>query len=86
MSTIPSPIPKPGRTCISGQTSCGYLADQVFECDQCHQEVCYCQGGSDEFPDSCANCVAHLIIIHVAEETHADQEKTETEEAPPIPH
>jgi hypothetical protein len=43
--------------CVSGQLGCDYRPDQVFECDQCHKEVCYCQGCDDEHPESCADCV-----------------------------
>ncbi len=61
MSTIPAPLPKPNRTCISGQLNCGHGPGHVFTCDTCKTEVCWCQGGSDEFPDSCAECYAKLI-------------------------
>jgi len=61
------------RPCISGQIRCDARPDQVFECDQCHKEVCCCQGGSDELPDSCAECFAKFIIVH--EDPDAQQEK-----------
>lgn len=66
MSTIPDPLPKPrAQPCASGLYDCGHRPDQVFECDTCHKEVCWCSGGSDEFPESCADCAQKLITVHV---------------------
>lgn len=61
MSTIPAPLPKPGRVCISGLTDCGYRQHQVFECVNCKREVCWCQGAMSENDkphqnDWCVDC------------------------------
>lgn len=62
MSTIPAPLPKPGRACVSGVTDCGFAQHQVFECAKCSNEVCWCQGGNDadkpHLNEWCADCAA----------------------------
>ncbi len=66
MSTIPAPLPKPGHVCISGVTDCGYRSSHVFECANCHREVCWCQGASNDTDPSkndwCADCLAEELL------------------------
>ena len=37
---------------------CNFGEDDKFICDTCGREVCYCQGGADDMPDTCTDCWA----------------------------
>jgi hypothetical protein len=37
---------------------CNYEPDDTFVCDTCDREVCYCQGGADDMPNTCSDCWA----------------------------
>ena len=68
MSTVPGPIPPPWRECVSGQVRCGFRPDQTFRCELCADEVCWCKGGSDDYPDLCAECA---MRVRQDEQAHA---------------
>lgn len=50
--------PTPTTDCISGEDDCGY-GGSGFVCEQCRNEVCWCQGGTEPgYEFTCTGCWA----------------------------